>query len=84
MPQYCADTVVRTWLSDDPQGTYKSSRITFIFESDGTDADITANLDQLIQNHADEIQAKYLPGGQAELATRTNVISPLIFGITEC
>lgn len=84
MAQFCADVVVRTWLSDDPQATYRSSRITFIFESDGTPEDITAMLDALIQEHADEIQAGYLPGGSAELATRTNVISPLIFGITEC
>lgn len=84
MAQYCADVVVRTWLSDEPQSTYRSSGITFIFESDGTDEDITAILDDLIQEHADAIQAKYLSGGRAELATRTNVISPLVKGITEC
>lgn len=84
MPQFCADVVVRTWLSDDPQATYRSSRITFIFESDGSEADMTAMLDDLIQEHADQIQSGYLSGGLEELSTRENLISPLIFGITEC
>lgn len=84
MPKYCADVVVRTWLTDDELGTYKSSRVVLTFDAIATIEDLTAGLDAAIQDWSETLQAVYLSGGTAELATRQQETSPLVMGIEEC